>query len=98
MVLNHVIEKGKTRCKLSYKVFKEEHVYNPIIDISTLTALIQLKDFPGGIHHCITVVGEWVFDSNVSFALPLTQYKLEYYCIHDNEKNERMVNTLQRII
>ena len=48
--------------------------------------LIHLKDFIGGIHYCVTVFGTWIFDSNISFALSLTQYKLGYCFINVNEK------------
>ena len=56
-----------------------------MLDISPFPALIQLKDFLGGIHHCVAVVGKWIFDSNFTFALPLTKENLEYCCINDNE-------------
>ena len=45
----------------------------PLLDISPYPTLIQLKYFPGGIHHYVTVVGKCIFDSNFTFALPLNQ-------------------------
>ena len=77
VALNRVREKRKPRCKLSYNVLKEEDDYYPLLDISLYKTLIQLKYFPGGIHHCVTVVGKWVFDSNFSFTLPLTKYNTD---------------------
>ena len=62
--------KGKQQCKLSYKVFEEQDVYDPFIEISPIPIFIQLKYFIGGVKHCVTVVGNWVFDSNITFALP----------------------------
>ena len=62
---------------------KEEDGYDPLIDISPYPTLIQLI-FLGGIHHCVTVVGEWIFESNFPFALPLTKYSLDYFCVNDN--------------
>ena len=56
-----VIENGKPRCKISYKLFKEEYGYYPLLDISPFPTSIQLKYFLGGIHHCVTVVGKWIF-------------------------------------
>ena len=44
--------------------------------------LIQLKDFPGGIHHCVTGVGKWIFDTNFLFELPLKQYDLDFCFIN----------------
>ena len=39
----------------------------------------------GGVHHCVTVVGKCIFDSNFTFALLLTEDNLEYCCISGNE-------------
>ena len=84
--LNHVREKGKPRCKISYELLKYEDGCDPLLDISSYTRLIQLKDYLGGIHHCATVVVKWVFDSNFPFALPLTKDNFDYRCNNDNEK------------
>ena len=71
--MNNVREKGKIRCKLSYRVFKEEYGYYTLLGIYPYPAVIQLKEFLRGIHHCVTVVGRWIFDSNFPFVLPITQ-------------------------
>ena len=84
VVMNREIDKGQPRCKISYKVFKGEDWYDPFPDIYPFTILIQLKEFISGIHHCVTVVGNWVFDRDCIFALPLTQYELDYCCINYN--------------
>ena len=73
MALNHASEKVKPRCKLSYKLLKEKYVYDTLLDISAYTTLIQLKYHLDGIHHYITVVGKYIFDSSYIFALPLTK-------------------------
>ena len=64
---------------------KEEYVKGMLLEISPYTTLIQLKDCFGGIHHCVTVVGKWIFDSTLIFSLPLTKDNLEYCWINDNE-------------
>ena len=79
MELNHVIEKGKPQLNLSYKVLKEKCGYDPFLGISPYPTLVQLKYFLGGIQHCVTIVGKWIFDSNFTFALPLTQDELDYF-------------------
>ena len=84
--MNRVRWKGKPRCKLLQKLWKEQDVYDPFIDIYPYTTLIQLKYFLGGIHHCVTVVSKLVFDSNFPFVIPLTQDDLDYGFINDNEK------------
>ena len=50
------------------------------------TNIIQLTDLLGGIQHCVTVIGKWIFDSNIPFALPLTCDNLEHCLTNDNEK------------
>ena len=60
VAMNHVREKVKPQCKLSYKVFKGGKVYDPLLNISKFSKLSQLKDFLGGIQHGVTVVGKWV--------------------------------------
>ena len=86
MAINCVIDKGKTQCKLSYKLFEEEYGYDPFLDIYTYPTLIHLKDFLGGIHHCVAVIVKWVFCSNFNFSFPLTQENLDYCCINDDFK------------
>ena len=58
--MNHVRENGKPQSKLLYKLFKGEDKYDTLLDINSFPTLIQLKDFLGGIDHCVTVLGEWI--------------------------------------
>ena len=85
VALNCVQKKVKPRYKISYELFKEEDGNYPLIDIYPYPTLIQLKYFLVGIHHCVTVFGKWVFDSDFPFAIPLTKDYLYYCCINDNE-------------
>ena len=55
--MNRVREKVKPQRKISYKVFKEEDGCDKFRGISPFPTIIQLKDFLGGNHHCVTVVG-----------------------------------------
>ena len=52
-----------------------------MIDIFTFTKLIQLTEFLDGIQQFVTVVGGWIIDISIPFALPLTCEKLDYYFI-----------------
>ena len=72
--MKRVREKVKPRCKLSYKLFKEQDGHDPLFGISPFPTLNQLKDFLGGIQHCVTVVGKLIFDSNFPFALSFFQF------------------------
>ena len=78
VVFNHVREKGNPQCKILYTVFKELYGYYTLIDIYTYPTLIQLDDYIDGVHHCIKVVGKWIFDSNFPFAPSLTKDNLDY--------------------
>ena len=86
--LNNAREKGKTRRKISYKVLKKEDECDPFLDIYPYPTLIQLEDYPGGIHYCATVVGKCIFESNLPFAIPLTKEIFYYCCINENETKE----------
>ena len=85
MALIHVNEKEKPRCKLSYKPLKEEYVYDPLIEVSPYPTLNKLKYYLDRIHHCVTVVGIWVFKSDFPFGITLTKENLDFCCINDNE-------------
>ena len=84
--LNHVRDKGIPRCKISYKLLKEEYGYDPLLEIYTYPTLIPLKDYFDRIQHCVTVVSKWVFESNFPFALPLKKDNLDYCLINYNKK------------
>ena len=89
VALNYVTEKKKLRCKLSYKLSKEEYGYDPLLYIPPYPTCIQFKHFLDGIHHCVTVLGKWIFDGNFPFELHLTQENFKYCCINDNETKGR---------
>ena len=38
-----------------------------------------MKEFLGGIQNCVTVVDIWIFDRNITFALPLNCGDLDYW-------------------
>ena len=57
MASSHVRDQVKLLCELSYKVFKEQGVYDPLLVISPFTTIIKLTDFIGGIQRCVPVVG-----------------------------------------
>ena len=75
VALDDLTDKGKPLWKISYKVLKEEDIYDPLLDIYPYTTLIQLTYFLCGSHHCVTVVGKWIFDSYVLFHF-LSQNKI----------------------
>ena len=44
-----------------------------------------MTDYIDVIQKFVTVVGKWVFDRNIPFALPPTRYELYYCCSNDDE-------------
>ena len=83
--MNRVIQKGKPRCKLSYKVFELKYGYYSLLEIYMFQTFILLKDFLGEIQHYVTVFVMWIFDRIIPFALLLAHYKLDYCCTNDDE-------------
>ena len=49
-------------------------------DISANVTLVQLVDSIGNENHTISVVGNWMFDSNYERALVLNKVSLEMIC------------------
>ena len=85
VVINNVRDHGKPQCKFKYKVFEEQDGYDMLLENSPFLALIRLKDFLGGIQHCVTVGGKWIFDSNISFGISLTHGDMGYCFIDSDE-------------
>ena len=63
----------------------EEYGYSLLIEISPYPTLLKLTYFLAGIHHCVTVVDEWIFGSTFTFAILLTKDDLEYCLTNENE-------------
>ena len=94
--MNHVREKRKSWLKLSSKLFKGKDGYDPLIEISPFPGLIHLKNYLGGINHCVTVVGKCIFDSNFTLPFPITRDDLDYCCINYNET--KIINGYQVVL
>ena len=63
--------------------------FNLLNNCSNYVTLVQLQDLFGSYHHCIALVGKWIFDSNCNHALPLNSSSLNYCCM-DNEVSKEM--------
>ena len=62
---------------------------HPILtDISPYPTLVSLQANDGGIEHAVTVVDNWIFDSNCTRALPLTQDNLDHCCSTKESKGK----------
>ena len=94
--MNYLRKKGKPWCKLSYKVFQEQYGYDQIIDIFLFPILFQLADFIGGIPNCVRVIVKFIFDRNITLALPLTHDNIEYSCTNDDDK--KLINDYKLLL
>ena len=56
------------------------HEYKNLEDISENVMLVQLMDSLGNLNHAISVVGNWIFDSNYEKALVLNRASLDTIC------------------
>ena len=70
---NKKINVGEARVKYNLIKYKKMHEYNFLEDISENVTLVQLMDSLGNMNHAISVVGNWIFDSNNEKALVLNR-------------------------
>ena len=54
--------------------------YEILENISANVTLVQLIDLLGNVNHAISVVGNWIFDSNYERALVLNKASLDMIC------------------
>ena len=59
---NH--NKGETKVHYSLVKYKKKGLYKILEYISDNVTLVQLMDSLGNVNHAISVVGNWIFDSN----------------------------------
>jgi hypothetical protein len=53
-----------------------------------MMCLVGVQSVDGKTDHAIAVAGDWIFDSNISHALPLTRESLDY-CCSDSETESK---------
>ena len=56
------------------------HEYKIVEDISENFTLFQLMDLLVNVNHAISVVGNWIFDSNYEKSLVLNRASLDMIC------------------
>ena len=54
--------------------------YKILEDISENVTLVQLMDSFGNVNHAISVVGNWIFDSNYEISLVFNKSSLDMIC------------------
>ena len=55
-------------------------------DLSPFPTLCVLKGKDGATNHAVTVVGRWIFDSTLPYAVPLTKNVLDWCCSTETEE------------
>ena len=67
---------------MHYKLIKYKKMcgYKILEDISENITLFQLMDSLGNVNHAISVVGNWIFDSNYEKSLVLNGESLDMIC------------------
>ena len=80
IMLNHKRNKGKARVHYKLIKYKKMGDYKILEDISENFTLVQLMDLIGNVNHAISVVGNWIFDSNYGRALTLNRASLDMIC------------------
>ena len=77
---NKKIKVGETRVHYNLIKYKEMREYNLLEYISEKVTLVHLIDSLGNVNHAISVVGNWIFDSNYEKALVLNRASLDMIC------------------
>ena len=79
-MLNRKRNKGEARVHYKLIKYKKMGDYKILEDVSANGTLVQLMDLIGNVNHDISVVGNWIFDSNNEIALILNKASLDMIC------------------
>ena len=71
---------GEARVKYNLIKYKKMHEYNFLGNISENFTLVQFMDSLGNVNHSISVVGNYIFESNYEKALVLNMVSLDMIC------------------
>ena len=77
---NKKINIGEARVHYNLIKYKRMREYKILEDISENVTLVQLMDSLVNVNHAISVVGNWIFDSNYEKALILNKASLDMVC------------------
>ena len=69
--------KGETKVYYSPMKYKQKGLYKILEDISEKFTLVQLMDSLENVNHAISVVGNWIFDSNYEKSFVLNRASLD---------------------
>ena len=77
---NNKRNKGEVRVHYKLIKYKKKGEYNIMENISENVTLVQLMDSLVNVNHAISVVSNWIFDSNYEKALVLNRASLDMFC------------------
>ena len=77
IMLNNKRNKGEVRVHYKLIKYKKKVEYKILEDISANVTLVQFMDSLGNVNHAISVVGNFIFDSNYERALVLNRASLD---------------------
>ena len=80
-MLNNKRNKGEVRVHYQLIKYEKKGEYKILEDISANVTLVQLMDSLGNVNHAISVVGNWIFDSNQEKAFVLNKASLDTICV-----------------
>ena len=80
IMINNKRNKGEVR--VYYQLIKHKMMgdFKILEDISENVTLVQFMDSLVNVNHAISVVGNWIFDSNYGIALVLNRASLDMVC------------------
>ena len=58
--------------------WKKTGTFDILNNISEYVTLVKLMDLLGNANHAVSVVGEWIFDSNVQKGLAIEYLSIEF--------------------
>ena len=61
--------KGEQNLQYNLRILKKNGAFDVLNDTSEDETLVQLMESLGNVNHSISVVGNWIFDSNYEKAL-----------------------------
>ena len=79
-MLNRRKIKGEQNLRYNLTIWRKNDTFDILNGISENVTLVQLMDSLRNVNHAISIVGNWILDSNYKKALCLTQEYLDIIC------------------
>ena len=80
IIKNKKINRDETKVHYNLIKYKKKELYKILEDISKHVTLVQLINSLENVNHDISVVGNWIFESNYEKLLVLNRESLDMIC------------------